>query len=92
MGFGSGPHRSIRRRFLPELDGVPDSFIHEPWKWPDASSLLYQPPILDNATATKEAKDALYALLNRGRHKIVARQTVNKIGNRNAATSSTARN
>lgn len=43
---------SFTRRWLPELAAVPDAFLHEPWKWPDARRLLghrYPEPILDFA-------------------------------------------
>jgi deoxyribodipyrimidine photo-lyase len=26
------------RAYVPELDAVPDAFIHEPWRWPGAAS------------------------------------------------------
>ena len=69
QGLDQDPTGAFVRRFVPELDGVPDAFIHEPWKWSGASSLPYPPPIVDHATAAKAAKDALYALRKGAGHK-----------------------
>jgi deoxyribodipyrimidine photo-lyase len=29
------PHGEYIRRYLPELEAVPDEYIHEPWKMPE---------------------------------------------------------
>jgi deoxyribodipyrimidine photo-lyase len=43
---------------------VPDAFLQEPWKWPDAARLLghrYPEPVVDVATAAREARDAIWS-------------------------------
>lgn len=91
QGLDQDPTGAFVRRFVPELESVPDAFIHEPWKWTGASALHYPPPIIDHATAAKAAKDALYALRKGAGHKEVARQIVTKHGSRKAGTGATAR-
>jgi deoxyribodipyrimidine photo-lyase len=54
---------SFIRAWVPELAPVPDAFLHEPWKWPDASRLLgrrYPDPVVDLATAAREARDRIW--------------------------------
>jgi deoxyribodipyrimidine photo-lyase len=72
---------------VPELEVVPDAFIHEPWKWSDASLLRYPSPIVDHATAAKSAKNTLYALRKGSEHKEVASKIVTKHGSRKTGPS-----
>jgi deoxyribodipyrimidine photo-lyase len=37
------------RTWLPELEGVPDRYIHCPWTWSGSKQLPYPPPIVDHA-------------------------------------------
>ena len=32
------PTGAFGRAYVPELDAVPDAFIHGPWRWPGAAS------------------------------------------------------
>jgi deoxyribodipyrimidine photo-lyase len=38
------------RRYVPELAGVPERWIHEPWRSPDGLPAGYPEPIVDHAT------------------------------------------
>lgn len=38
------------RTWLPELQTVPDKYIHQPWNWKDSHTLDYPPPIVDHKT------------------------------------------
>jgi deoxyribodipyrimidine photo-lyase len=87
QGLDQDPTGAFIRRFVPELEVVPDAFIHEPWKWSDASSLRYPPPIVDHATAAKSAKNTLYALRKGKEHKEVASKIVTKHGSRKTGPS-----
>jgi len=70
------------RTFVPELNAVPDAFVHEPWLWPKAAGLTYPAPIVDNAAAAKAARDALYVIRKNPTHKAAARKIVDKHGSR----------
>jgi deoxyribodipyrimidine photo-lyase len=43
------------RRWVPELRGVDDRFVHEPWRAPAASTTGYPAPIVDHAEARLRA-------------------------------------
>ena len=64
------PHGDYVRRFVPELAGLPDRWIHRPWEAPpDALNAAgvrlgedYPPPIVDHAEARREALAAFEAV------------------------------
>jgi deoxyribodipyrimidine photo-lyase len=85
QGYDQDPAGVFVRAFVPELDGVPDAFVHEPWLWPDAADLPYPAPIVDNAAAAKAAGDALYVIRKSPTYKATARKIVNKHGSRKTA-------
>lgn len=63
QGLDQDPQGRFIRRWLPELDAVPDAFLHEPWKWPDARRLLgarYPEPVVDPAAAARVARAAMF--------------------------------
>jgi deoxyribodipyrimidine photo-lyase len=82
QGHDQDPAGIFVRAFVPELNGVPDAFVHEPWLWPGAADLHYPPPIVDNAAAAKAARDALYVIRKSPAHKAAARKIVDKHGSR----------
>ncbi|MFN7193836.1 MAG: FAD-binding domain-containing protein, partial [Rhodospirillales bacterium] len=92
QGFDQDPTGAFVRAHVPELAQVPDMFIHEPWRWEQAEMLRYPPPIVDNASAARAARDALYALRRRADHKETARRIVDKHGSRKAGLAKPRRN
>lgn len=63
QGQDQDPTGAFTRRWLPELAPIPDAFLHEPWKWPEARRILghrYPEPIIDVATAAREAREAIW--------------------------------
>lgn len=63
QGQDQDPTGAFTRAWLPELAPVPDAFLHEPWKWPDARRILghrYPEPIIDVASAAREAREAIW--------------------------------
>jgi deoxyribodipyrimidine photo-lyase len=91
QGMDQDPTGAFVRAHVPELDAVPDAFIHEPWRWPGASTLRYPPPIVDHAAAAKAARDALYGLRKGSGHKEAAREIATKHGSRKAGIPMTGR-
>ena len=64
QGLDQDPTGSFTRRWLPELAAVPDAFLQEPWKWPDAARLLgrrYPEPVVDSVAAARAARDAIWS-------------------------------
>jgi deoxyribodipyrimidine photo-lyase len=82
QGHDQDPAGIFVRAFVPELNDVPDAFVHEPWLWPGAAGLPYPAPIVDNAAAAKAARDALYVIRKSPTHKAAARKIVTKHGSR----------
>jgi deoxyribodipyrimidine photo-lyase len=91
QGIDQDPTGAFVRAHVPELAAVPDGFIHEPWRWPDASTLRYPPPIVDHGAAAKAARDALYALRKGSGHREAAREIAAKHGSRKAGIPMTGR-
>ncbi|PRX35058.1 deoxyribodipyrimidine photo-lyase [Meinhardsimonia xiamenensis] len=62
QGRDHDPEGRFIRRWLPELAPIPDAFLHEPWLWPEARSVLersYPAPIVDLAAAARAAKERM---------------------------------
>lgn len=62
QGLDHDPGGAFIRTYIPELRGIPASFIHEPWKLPSFASLEYPAPMIDIQAATKKARDTLWAV------------------------------
>ncbi|OYX22695.1 MAG: deoxyribodipyrimidine photolyase [Rhodobacterales bacterium 32-66-7] len=63
QGLDQDPTGAFIRAWVPELAPVPDAFLHEPWKWPEARRVLgdrYPEPIVDVSTAAREAREAIW--------------------------------
>lgn len=64
------PEGTFIRRWIPELRGVPGSFIHEPWRMPeDMQNLVscvigtdYPSPIVDHEVAARRARERVWAV------------------------------
>lgn len=64
QGLDQDPAGRFIRAWLPELAPVPDAFLHEPWRWPEARRLAgrYPAPLVDPAAAAKAARAAVWGL------------------------------
>lgn len=91
QGIDQDPDGLFVRAHVPELAEVPDAFIHEPWRWPGASSLHYPVPLVDNASAMREAREALYGIRQKKNHGHVAQVIAVKHGSRRAGIPMTGR-
>jgi len=56
------PHGKFVRRWLPAMRGVSDSWLFEPWLMPTPAHSSLPQPVVDLASATREAKQRLHAL------------------------------
>jgi deoxyribodipyrimidine photo-lyase len=91
QGLDQDPQGHFVRLHVPELADVPDAFIHEPWRWPRAAALGYPAPIVDNAGAMREARDALYGLRRAASHGHAAREIADRHGSRRSGIPMTGR-
>lgn len=65
QGWEQDPAGRFTRAWVPELAGVPDVFLQEPWHWPGAMGLIgrgYPEPVVGLAAAAKAAREAVAAL------------------------------
>jgi deoxyribodipyrimidine photo-lyase len=87
QGYEHDPAGVFVRRWVPELNGVPDAFTHEPWRWPGFHALAgrrYPVPIVDPAQAQRDARDAIWALRRSADHKDSVAVIINKHASRSA--------
>ena len=85
QGLDQDPTGAFTRRWLPELAGVPDAFLQEPWLWPEARKLLgqrYPEPIIDVASAAREARDLIWSARRSAGFAEVAGQIVQRHASR----------
>ena len=84
------PHGVFIRRWLPELAGVPDVYLHQPWTMPTAAEQSagcrighdYPMPIVDHATAVRDAKLRLAAARGGAAARAEARDVARRHGSR----------
>ncbi|MCV6598172.1 MAG: deoxyribodipyrimidine photo-lyase [Mangrovicoccus sp.] len=65
QGMDQDPQGIFTRRWLPELREIPDRFLQEPWKAPNAGQVLgraYPFPIIDHLQAAREARQKIWAV------------------------------
>ncbi|MEO0548915.1 MAG: deoxyribodipyrimidine photo-lyase [Pseudomonadota bacterium] len=85
QGHDQDPDGSFVRRWVPELAAVPEAFIHEPWTWDGAASVLdkaYPLPIIDHLAAAKEARQKVWAVRKGQTFRASANTIQNKHGSR----------
>ena len=81
QSYDQDPKGLFIRAFVPELEAIPDAFIHQPWLWPGAEHLNYPPPIIDHTKAARAARDIISVIRKSASH----RQTVNRIVEKHAS-------
>jgi deoxyribodipyrimidine photo-lyase len=90
QAFDQDPHGIFIRRWLPELAGVPDAYLHEPWTQPagvqqSAGCRIgrdYPAPIVNHAAAVREAKRRLAEVRGSTDARMQARDVARRHGSR----------
>lgn len=88
QGLDQDPTGAFIRRWVPELAGVPDGFVHTPWKWPGSQAVLgraYPEPVVDVVQAGRAARDRVWALRQSAGFREEAAQIVEKHASRKPA-------
>jgi deoxyribodipyrimidine photo-lyase len=65
QGLDQDPTGVFTRRWVPELDAVPDNHLQTPWRWEGAGTLLgrrYPEPIVDVAASARAAREAVWGM------------------------------
>ncbi len=89
QGYDQDPDGRFVRRWVPELAEVPDAYIHEPWRWPEAARLLdtrYPAPIADHLAAARAARDAIWAARRGPEFRTEAERIQTRHGSRKSGT------
>ena len=89
QGLDQDPAGIFTRTWVPELAGVPDAFLQEPWRWPEAATLLghrYPAPIIDVAGAARTARDTVWGLRKTGGFAAEAARVVERHASRKDGT------
>jgi deoxyribodipyrimidine photo-lyase len=63
QGHDQDPTGAFVRRWVPELAGIPDSYLQEPWAYDGAGDIIgrsYPTRIVDLKASTTEAKEKIY--------------------------------
>ncbi len=84
------PHGVFLRRWLPELEGVPDEFLPRPETMPHdvqhrAGCVIgrdYPAPIVDHTTAVKQARSRIWAVRRTAKARAESQQVVRRHGSR----------
>ncbi len=85
QGEDQDPHGTFTRRWLPELDAVPDKHLQTPWRWEGAASTLgktYPEPVDDHLTAAKSAREKVWAVRRGSAYRQTAGAIQTKHGSR----------
>ncbi len=85
QGLDQDPAGKFIRRWVPELGRVPLDFLHQPWLWQDAGSILgkiYPFPVIDHLDAAKAAREKIWAVRRQPGHRDIANAIQIKHGSR----------
>ncbi len=76
------PEGKFIRRYVPELAGISNQWIHEPWRM-ETPPHDYPPPIVDHDVATAFARTEITKRWRSDGFREISQQTAQKLGSRN---------
>lgn len=85
QGYDQDPEGAFVRQWVPELEVVPDAFVHEPWRWDGHRSVLdkcYPAPVVDHLAAQKRARERIHEVRRGAGHRSRAADIVDRHGSR----------
>ena len=85
QGHDQDPSGTFTRLWVPELAGVPDAHLQEPWTWPGADRVLghlYPHPIVDVAEAARQARQKVWAVRKKDAFRQEAARVITKHASR----------
>ena len=91
QAYDQDPDGTFVRSWVPELADVPDAYIHEPWTWPNAHTVLgdaYPERIVDHQAAARAARQKM----GRMRASAEAKQQADQIQQKHGSRKSGVRN
>lgn len=94
QGYDQDPTGAFVRRWVPELQDVPDAFLHEPWTWDEAGRVLggrYPWPIINHLAAAKDARQKVWAVRRGAAFRAEADAIQDKHGSRKSGVRSPRR-
>jgi deoxyribodipyrimidine photo-lyase len=86
QSYDHDPHGKFIRRYVPELESVPDAFIHEPWKMENPPG-QYCAPVVDHPSAIKFARQEISARWKQDGFREESRAVNQKLGSRSGSVS-----
>mgnify|MGYP000123763534 CR=1 FL=1 len=85
QGEDQDPDGAFTRRWLPELEAVPDRWLQQPWLWSGAGQVLgriYPEPIIDLVEAARTAREAVFGRRREAGFRSASRDVLVRHGSR----------
>ncbi len=85
QGMDQDPDGAFIRLWVPELASVPVEFLHQPWLWESAGTVLgktYPHPVVDHLEAAKTARQKIWAVRGQAGYRDTANAIQVKHGSR----------